>query len=139
MCICVYACMCVRVRVWLSRVNTQTYLLVLTRTQTNARAHKHVRRQTRARARPHMRARDVDDEHRKLNASDDTGVDFMEVEVGRSDNAVGDWQQRADAERIVGNIFATTNDNPERMEATPKRVISHPAISNSIGDVTANI
>ena len=40
-------------------------------------------------------------------------------EVGRSDNAVGDWQQRADAERIVDNIFATTKDNPERMEATP--------------------
>ena len=49
-------------------------------------------------------------------------------EVGRSDNAVGDWQQRADAERIVDNIFATTNDNPERMEATLKRVISHPAL-----------
>ena len=49
-------------------------------------------------------------------------------EVGRSDNAVGDWQQRADAEKIVDNIFATTNDNPERMGATLKRVISHPAL-----------
>jgi hypothetical protein len=49
-------------------------------------------------------------------------------EVGRSDNAVGDWQQRADAEGIVDNIFATTKDNPERMEATLKRVISHPAL-----------
>ena len=53
-------------------------------------------------------------------------------EVGRSDNAVGDWQQRADAERIVGNIFATTNDNPERMEATLKRVTSHPALHRDV-------
>jgi hypothetical protein len=48
-------------------------------------------------------------------------------DVGRSDNAVGDYQQRAGAERIVDNIFATTNDNPERMEATLKRVILLPA------------
>jgi hypothetical protein len=32
--------------------------------------------------------------------------------VGRSDNAVGDWQQCADAEGNVDNIFATTKDNP---------------------------
>jgi hypothetical protein len=53
-------------------------------------------------------------------------------EVGRSDNAVGDWQQCAGAEGIVNNIFATTNKGQPSMhgsmEATPKRVISHPAL-----------
>jgi hypothetical protein len=44
-------------------------------------------------------------------------------EVGRSDNVVGDWQQCADAEGVVDNIFATTKDNPARMEGTLKRVI----------------
>jgi hypothetical protein len=46
-------------------------------------------------------------------------------QVGRSNNSAGVRQQQRGANDIVDNLFDTTKDNPERMKATPKRIVEH--------------
>jgi hypothetical protein len=53
-------------------------------------------------------------------------------QVGRSNNSAGVRQQQRGANDIVDKLFATTKDNPERMKATPKRIVEHTALQEHL-------